>query len=207
MGTRNLVCVVVDGQMKVAQYGQWDGYLEGQGKNVLDFLAKANIKKFTEAVRACRFITDAEVDALDSKNWQETHPQLSRDRGAEILSMILNGKYSVHGDSANGYKRVGKKVAPVRELVDSSSFAGDGLFCEYAYVLDLDRKMLECYRGFNKDKSKLAGRFKDAKVDPRNAQYTPVTLFAEMAFSEAKNGMALAALQGMEEKMFPKDKD
>ena len=26
MGTRNLTCVFKDGEYKVAQYGQWDGY-------------------------------------------------------------------------------------------------------------------------------------------------------------------------------------
>lgn len=31
MGTRNLTAVYLDGQYKVAQYGQWDGYPEGQG--------------------------------------------------------------------------------------------------------------------------------------------------------------------------------
>lgn len=33
MGTRNLTCVVLDGEFKVAQYGQWDGYPEGSGYN------------------------------------------------------------------------------------------------------------------------------------------------------------------------------
>lgn len=38
MGTRNLTAVYLDGQYKVAQYGQWDGYPEGQGITVLTFL-------------------------------------------------------------------------------------------------------------------------------------------------------------------------
>jgi hypothetical protein len=38
MGTRNLTRVICDGKTKVAQYGQWDGYPEGQGKTVLNFL-------------------------------------------------------------------------------------------------------------------------------------------------------------------------
>lgn len=40
MGTRHLIEVVVDGQIKVAQYGQWDGYPSGQGVDVLKFLAE-----------------------------------------------------------------------------------------------------------------------------------------------------------------------
>lgn len=38
MGTRNLVAVQIDGQYKIAQYGQWGGYLEGKGVDVLTFL-------------------------------------------------------------------------------------------------------------------------------------------------------------------------
>ena len=30
MGTRHLICVVSDNQYRIAQYGQWDGYPEGQ---------------------------------------------------------------------------------------------------------------------------------------------------------------------------------
>ena len=38
MGTRHLTCVVKDGDYKVAQYGQWDGYPSGQGIDILTFL-------------------------------------------------------------------------------------------------------------------------------------------------------------------------
>ena len=38
MGTRHLICVVKDNEYKLAQYGQWDGYPEGQGVNILRFL-------------------------------------------------------------------------------------------------------------------------------------------------------------------------
>ena len=38
MGTRNLTVVFMDGEYKVAQYGQWDGYPEGQGITCFNFL-------------------------------------------------------------------------------------------------------------------------------------------------------------------------
>lgn len=31
MGTRNPTAVVLDGEYKLAQYGQWDGFPSGQG--------------------------------------------------------------------------------------------------------------------------------------------------------------------------------
>ena len=30
MGTRHLIAVQLDGEYKIAQYGQWDGYPEGK---------------------------------------------------------------------------------------------------------------------------------------------------------------------------------
>lgn len=38
MGTRHLISVVLDGEYKIAQYGQWDGYPSGQGQAIVDFL-------------------------------------------------------------------------------------------------------------------------------------------------------------------------
>lgn len=38
MGTRNLTMVIDrKGEIKVAQYGQWDGYPSGQGATILEF--------------------------------------------------------------------------------------------------------------------------------------------------------------------------
>jgi hypothetical protein len=38
MGTRHLIKVIYNKETKVAQYGQWDGYPDGQGLTILNFL-------------------------------------------------------------------------------------------------------------------------------------------------------------------------
>ena len=38
MGTRNLTMVIQDHETKISQYGQWDGYPEGQSLTILSFL-------------------------------------------------------------------------------------------------------------------------------------------------------------------------
>ena len=40
MGTRNLTMVISNGKTKVAQYGQWDGYPDGQGMTALSTLKR-----------------------------------------------------------------------------------------------------------------------------------------------------------------------
>ncbi|MCB1150860.1 hypothetical protein KDK88_04895, partial [bacterium] len=129
MGTRHLIGVVSGGVFKIAQYGQWDGYPEGQGATVLGFLAGlgGDLSKFREAVNNCRFMDEDETDNLGD-DWQETHPQLSRDLGGKILNHVL----------ARG-------GCP---LFDASAFGADSLICEWAYIIDLDAETLEFYDGF-----------------------------------------------------------
>jgi hypothetical protein len=126
VGTRNLTCVVMNGEFKIAQYGQWDGYLRGQGKTVLDFIRRWDEDKFRKALSKLAWLTDEEGKEIDKdENWPKTYPHLSRDAGATILSMVQNGK--------------------AKKLNDQKDFAKDHTFCEYAYLLDMDKRVLEIY--------------------------------------------------------------
>lgn len=52
MGTRHLICVFYQGRFVVAQYGQWDGYPEGQGVKILKFLrVPINIQRLKEGLK------------------------------------------------------------------------------------------------------------------------------------------------------------
>lgn len=146
MGTRHLVAVMQNKEYKVAQYGQWDGYPSGQGLTVLNFLKEANLDKFREQVSKCTFIEDEDfyskayaelnidtkdgyVSFEDAEVFASKYPQLSRDMGGKILDFVLNNDNVL--------------------LTDSIDFANDSLFCEWAYVVDLDKNLLEVYQGFN----------------------------------------------------------
>jgi len=129
MGTRHLICIVKDDEYKVAQYGQWDGYPEGQGTDILKFLTTYNKEKFLSNLdKRVRFGTEEELD----KFWEQSDllPELSRSTGAKILGIIQKTK---------------------RDLIlhNSIDFASDSLFCEYAYVIDFDKNTFEVYEGFN----------------------------------------------------------
>ena len=65
MGTRNLTAVFMDGEYKVAQYGQWDGYPEGQGATCLVFLRdEMDEAKFREQLGKVHFGNEEEMDNL-----------------------------------------------------------------------------------------------------------------------------------------------
>lgn len=150
MGTRNLTMVVRKGEVKVAQYGQWDGYPDGQGKTILEFMRdKYDAEKFAAALDNTRFLTKEEIENWGSKDIPE---QISRDIGGGVLPWLQE-----HGGGV---------------LKDSSSFAADSLFCEWGWVVDLDAGVLEVYRGFNKRKP--VGRFEG--VQGSEEGYEAITL-------------------------------
>lgn len=156
MGTRHLTIVLHKGEYVLAQYGQWDGYLDGQGQTIIDFLIKADLKKFKAKLVNLKQVNDKEfksywtecgadpdsdmVNMTVSNKFKEKYPTLSRDTGAKVLDLIYNAKESL----------------PINKDIN---FAADSLFCEFCYVLNLDDKTLEIYKGFNEKRLSKTERF------------------------------------------------
>ena len=160
MGTRNSTIVIQDGLMKVAQYGQWDGYPSNAGIGILDFLKDVNMDSFKEAVSNCTEFTEEEIE---KGVLIADHPHLSRDNGYKILELITD---------ANGLK-----------LCSDTRFVADSLFCEWAYVVDLDKNKLEIYKGFNKKPLPNNARFKNMEHLSENGYY-PVKKVIQFELNE-----------------------
>jgi hypothetical protein len=169
MGTRNLTQVILNGETKISQYCQWDGYPSGQGEKVLQFLLLNDIAELKTKVAAVQDLTDEEIKVLNASQgeWLNTHPHLSRDVGPKILDYVMH----------KGVTKV------VRDML----FAADSLFCEWAYVIDLDNEVLEVYKGFNKTPLAEGERFyslKKKEYVSDDSEYYPIKLYRKFKFSE-----------------------
>ena len=171
MGTRNLTMVIQNEKTKIAQYGQWDGYPEGNGVRILDFVrSKLRMQKLREKLKNVKFSTKKDEKKVDdflnsigctdgwmnmdqAKKYHEAFPYLSRDIGAGILELVSES--------------TDKEII----LVNSTDFAGDSLFCEWAYVIDLDNNQLEVYSGFNKSPLGPEERFAHMKRSKDSSEY------------------------------------
>ena len=179
MGTRNLTIVRLGGKVKVAQYCQWDGYPAGQGTVIANFLQnKLNLRKLKSKVSKLKFISDKEVGKLwetvgadesgmvsmdISKNFKTKYPYLHRDIGGHILEIIQDGSYEVNNYTSD-FKQFKVPITGIEVigLKNEINFLKDDTFCEYAYELDLDKKIVKVYAGETKPFKTF--KFKDFTV-------------------------------------------
>lgn len=141
MGTRNLTVVKnLEGETKIAQYGQWDGYPSYSGITALEFLRpKINRHNLLASLPLVEFVGDEEVDTLykasesstdwENKDFLNAYPGLHRDTGVKILGVVANATATV-------------------KSVDNSDFRNDTLFCEGVYEVDFStNKFISTYDG------------------------------------------------------------
>lgn len=191
MGTNNLTAVFVGGEYKVAQYGQWDGYPSGQGMKVLSFLRRADLKEFERKCKAVSWISKEERQATldkcgvrgmapytDMQRWGKVYPHLHRDTGAKVLQLIA--------DSPDAIK-----------LSNHINFAG-ALFCEWAYVVDLDKETFEAFKGFNTEPLGSHERFKDFPRES-DSEYYPIRLLRSWPLSQLPADEEFLSLEGGDE--------
>lgn len=94
MGTRHLQVVISkEGKKVISQYGQWDGYPSGQGREILDFLKHSDQEAYKQNLENIREATPQEIDRINKwgDDWPDFFPYMSRDCGARIHRLIEFG--------------------------------------------------------------------------------------------------------------------
>jgi hypothetical protein len=148
MGTRSSVIIIQDGVEK-SYYNQYDGYPSGVGTDVLKQLKaidkvkdgwdqfKKNCKKVVtidaskkpSAAVMKKYIANGFYDErVSTRSPEDWYCLLRNLQGADYIPAIMSGK--------------------VQHICDGSGFIKDSLFCEYGYVIDLDKMVVEFYKGY-----------------------------------------------------------
>jgi len=147
MGTRSLIAVYMDGEYKIAQYSQWDGDPEGQGCKCLCFLTEKMVEhQFRKRLKSLRTIQSQEqLEAIKStyKPFID-FPEFNRNTGADILWLVQEFKTT---------------TGCVINRLDFAIGKDDAFACDWAWVIDLDKRTFEAYEGYNKKPLQPGDRF------------------------------------------------
>lgn len=196
METRGAYGFIVNGKTKVT-YNHYDSYPSELGVKVLTALTGALVatavplvavasaiemvneddKPTPAQVTACAPFIDVDVGSQSTDDWY----CLLRGAQGDIDSLLAGN---------------------VPFMIDSAPFLLDSLFCEWAYIMNLDTQKLEVYKGFNQDR-KAAGRYakgvkgKSMKGNYVN-NYVGVALIDEVPFADIAFGKVVAEAKAAE---------
>lgn len=177
MSTRGLVGVIVDDQIK-ATYNHSDSYPSWLGQRVLEFS-----RTLTDAATYDVTIAQArDVRMIEDDDAAVPETDLAALAAKGVLPNTAVGN---RADSPTWYQALRDvqgdlgRTLELGYMIDGAAFAQDSLFCEYAYLVNLDTKMVEFYEGFQK--SPGAGRFMIGNPVADRGYY-PVSLVSTTAF-------------------------
>jgi hypothetical protein len=167
MGTRGAYGYRLNEEDKVT-YNHFDSYPSGLGNCILEdlknfrkkFLKRNPTGDWIEALRQkvakIKMIKGTKDDPADSPTMKDIK-KLSKWADTGVSSQSLSDWYCLMRNMQ------GEIIAHAQSgyMIDGVEFLKDSLFCEYAYIVNLDNETLEFYRGFN---TKPTGRGRYAKL-------------------------------------------
>jgi len=169
MGTRSAYGFYKKGVDKIT-YCHFDGYPSELGKAIQNFLMNTTEVKLNEIFDKIVLINeDTPISTQDRIRHKEFLDEDVSD-GKDWYSLLreTQGKLEVYRDTDLVY------------MIDNQGFMQDSLFCEWAYVYNLDTSKLEIYRGFQTTPQENRYKFQDDK----EREYYHVALIKEVSYAD-----------------------
>lgn len=210
MGTRGALGFRSEGQDFIT-YNHMDSYPAWLGLKILDFLRERLARPEGEAelraqVSQLRLVdeddapTEADIERLHRFGY--THLELPQGGAVQVNQGRMDNWYNLLRDTQGDLSA----ILEAGVMIDSHTFLEDSLFCEWAYVINLDERALEIYRGFQ-DAPHEQGRYAALRPDPADAEqqvqtlgrtYYPVALVAVYPFDALPAELDGSVLAGQE---------
>ena len=144
MGTRGLYGFYKNGETKTV-YNQYDTYPGGLGAVMLKFI------KHLQSFDGLRKLFDRLKIVKEGKKpgkKQLEHALSIMKPDLNVSSRSMNDWYCILREAQNNPMVYSNGL---KLILDSTDFIKDSLFCEWAYIINLDNDTLEVYAGVNKE--------------------------------------------------------
>lgn len=158
MGTRNLTMVInQEGETKVAQYGQWDGYPSGVGANILKFLKnKELVGKLKSKLSIVRFLDEEGIDKEFVESYNNNAPEWSNQPDNRTDEQKRWFSTYCTRDLAN---KVLVNIANSEDseiiLLNSENTAKTDGWVEYSYIINFKENTFGVYGHIDKQPMKV----------------------------------------------------
>ena len=183
MGTRGAFGFRVDGKDKV-MYNHWDSYPSGLGQKVVDFIKETTDDELKKIANNIVLVDEDKTPTTAQKkavrDFEKTNDTVVSD--ISVSTRTLDDWYCLLRNAQGEFEMYKKGL---EYMISAEDFLQDSLFCEYAYIINVDSGMLEVYFGFNKD-PEAKGRYAEFKSKGYNDGYCGVALIKEIPFETVR---------------------
>jgi len=149
MGTRGIIGHKLNGTHYGA-YNHYDSNPDGLGKEALEFIAKVNKDKgwatLKERIEALKYVKESDTPDVDiAKSMAQRYSNVSN--AVRTKAYVGMDWYNLLRDiqGVGYYDEI--YAGRLGYYIDSIDFIRDSLFCEYAYIMNLDDMTLDMYLG------------------------------------------------------------
>lgn len=177
MGTRGACGFYSQGTEKVT-YNHYDSYPVGLGNQVIEYLDTKD--RDIDEIRK-----DFDKIQLVKETSRPSKKQIKICRNAGLSDLTVSDKEITDWYCLMRLAQ-GDLTQNVQSglMIDSREFLYDSLFCEWAYIINIDNSLLEVYKGGQKSAGE--GRYSNRKSSNSLSEYYGVTLVAELDIKEIK---------------------
>lgn len=176
MSTRGAYGFRINDKDKVT-YNHFDSYPDGLGSTIVEFIRTTSDEQLNEIANRIRLVDeDDKPTPEDVKKYQHLFQEVGTQDPRDWYALLRSAQGELKFYRDNG----------LDVMLDSATFLQDSLFCEFAYVINMDTGMLEFYEGLQKEKCR--GRYGDKKTDDDN-KYYGVKLVTETPLDEVRAGV------------------
>lgn len=184
MGTRGLLGLII-GTRRRASYNHYDSDPLVLGQKIVQFLLKLNVDERRLMASRVRDITwvDEKVQAPPEQQTQYSALGFSDEA---VAGQTLSDWYCLLRNVQGAAALPAIENGTLKHMIDSTDFAKDSLFCEWAYFVDFEQNVLETWRGFQTEPTK-GNPFGEERRKGED-KYYPIKLMATVQFDDLDEG-------------------
>ena len=179
MGTRGCYGFRKNGVDKLT-YNHWDSYPDCLGYDVAEFCKNTSIAEMNEIFD--KIVLVDEMGKPTKKQIDECIKFYNEGVSTGSVEDWYCLLREAQGD-LNAYK------SGLKYMIDSSDFIQDSLFCEYAYIINLDTNCLEFWVGFQKEPCE--GNRYGMETHDNMDKYYPCKMFSYYALDTDKTAQEI----------------
>ena len=175
MGTRGAYGFRIKDQDKVT-YNHFDSYPEGLGRNMLEYISHTSLPRMRRVANRIILVGQDSRPSpeLIQKYGEFADLGVSRQTLTEWYCLLRKAQGNLFPYNHN-----------LRHMIDTQAFLADSLFCEWAYIINLDNSQFEVYREFNQDPN-VPGRYAGNSISNSNG-YHGVALIREIPLGNVRS--------------------